>query len=237
MFILFCISFERQYISDASKSISRTDSIFKTVQWTAVDVILYTGIGRENNFKFFIHVLQLLLNFMFFTFKILLWLRQYRDVYNDQWGFSHFNWTLDSGANYHILRTGTNYNLIFIYIIQVALLDILFLIGCYPYMKYHCTKRPLQDLSFDDNFIKLIKVLNLGKLNWKFIISSSLWSQYITDYEMQFLLKGIPQLMYGLSAIMLLRFGKNAHVEYVDMREHGKVPIYFLYKEDKGSHY
>lgn len=43
--------------------------------------------------------------------------------------------------------------------------------------------------------------------------------------------------MYGLSAIMLLRFGKNAHVEYVDMQEYGKVPIYFLYKEDKGAHY
>lgn len=62
-------------------------------------------------------------------------------------------------------------------------------------------------------------------------------TQNITDHEIEFLSKGIPQLMYGLSAIMLLRFGKNAHVEYVDMHEHGKVPIYFLYREDKGSHY
>lgn len=65
---------------------------------------------------------------------------QYRDVQNDQWGKSHFNWTLDNGTNYHILRT-----------------------GCYPYMKYHCTKRPYQDLSLDDNFMKFIKVINLGK--------------------------------------------------------------------------
>lgn len=64
---------------------------------------------------------------------------QYRDVENDQWGRSHFNWTLDTGTNYHILRT-----------------------GCYPYMKYHCTKRPYQDLSLDDNFMKFIKVINLG---------------------------------------------------------------------------
>lgn len=27
------------------------------------------------------------------------------DVENDQWGKSHFNWTLKSGSNYHILRT------------------------------------------------------------------------------------------------------------------------------------
>ncbi|XP_055315620.1 uncharacterized protein C15orf61 homolog [Sitodiplosis mosellana] len=106
---------------------------------------------------------------------------RYRDVYNDQFGLSHFNWTLDSGTNYHILRT-----------------------GCWPYMKYHCTKRPLQNLTLDDKLINFIKMINLG----------------------------IPQLMYGFSAMMLI-----THIEYVDMREHGKVPIYFLYKEDKGSHY
>lgn len=30
-------------------------------------------------------------------------------------------------------------------------------------MKYHCTKRPYQDLSLDDNFMKFIKIINLGK--------------------------------------------------------------------------
>lgn len=43
--------------------------------------------------------------------------------------------------------------------------------------------------------------------------------------------KGIPQLMYGLAATMLI-----THVEYVKMPD-GKVPIYFLYEEDKGSFY
>lgn len=30
-------------------------------------------------------------------------------------------------------------------------------------MKYHCTKRPYQDLSLDDRFMKFIKIINLGK--------------------------------------------------------------------------
>ncbi|XP_055612876.1 uncharacterized protein C15orf61 homolog [Uranotaenia lowii] len=79
---------------------------------------------------------------------------KYRDVKNDHFGRSHFNWTLNSGTNYHILRT-----------------------GCYPYMKYHCTQRPWQDLSLDDGFFKFIKLLNLG----------------------------IPMLGYGLAARFLIR--------------------------------
>ena len=38
--------------------------------------------------------------------------------------------------------------------------------------------------------------------------------------------------MYGLGAIMLI-----SHVEYVNMPDGKQVPIYFLYEEDKGSHY
>lgn len=73
---------------------------------------------------------------------------QYKDVQNDQWGRSHFNWRLDSGTNYTILRT-----------------------GCYPYMKYHCTKRPHQDLRIEDNFFKFIKVINLGKIAASYFLS------------------------------------------------------------------
>ncbi|KAF7386656.1 hypothetical protein HZH66_011108 [Vespula vulgaris] len=78
---------------------------------------------------------------------------KYADVVNDQRGMSHFNWSV-ANSNYHVLRT-----------------------GCFPYIKYHCTRRPRQDLSTDDKFFKAIKILNLG----------------------------IPTLMYGLAATFLIR--------------------------------
>lgn len=65
---------------------------------------------------------------------------KYKDVVNDQFGLSHFNWKVGR-SNYHILRT-----------------------GCYPYIKYHCTKRPHQDLSLDNKLMGAIKIINLGKL-------------------------------------------------------------------------
>lgn len=125
---------------------------------------------------------------------------QSRDVQNDQWGASHFNWTLDTGTNYHILRT-----------------------GCYPYMKYHCTKRPVQDLSVDNRFFQALKVLNLGKaMTIKFV-------QYIKHLVYA---AGIPLFFYGLAATMLIR-----HEEAVVMPCGRSVRIFFLYEEDKGSRY
>jgi len=83
----------------------------------------------------------------------------YRDVRSDQRGLSHFNWQVD-GANYHILRT-----------------------GCWPYIKYHCTKRPPEDLALENRLLSAIKLINLG----------------------------IPCLAYGAAAVFLISCEEDIH--------------------------
>ncbi|XP_017882882.1 uncharacterized protein C15orf61 [Ceratina calcarata] len=75
--------------------------------------------------------------------------------------------------------------------------------GCFPYIKYHCTQRPWKDLSREDKLIRAIKFFNFG----------------------------IPTLMYGLSAIILINHKEIVKTPY------GDVPIYFLIEENKGSLY
>lgn len=62
---------------------------------------------------------------------------------DDQFGKSNFNWKVGA-SNYQILRT-----------------------GCFPYIKYHCSRKEKEDLNSSDKFMRVIKVANLG--NYIFI--------------------------------------------------------------------
>ena len=66
------------------------------------------------------------------------WYVPYSDVNNDLFGKSHFNHQVD-GINYHVLRT-----------------------GAFPLIKFHCSKRPYQDLTIEDKFYLGLKILNFG---------------------------------------------------------------------------
>ena len=65
---------------------------------------------------------------------------KYNSVVNDHFSYSCFNFQIDQ-HNYQILRT-----------------------GCYPFVKYHCTKTKCQDLDLQNSFFNLIKIMNFGKL-------------------------------------------------------------------------
>ncbi|KAJ2952087.1 hypothetical protein O0L34_g4357 [Tuta absoluta] len=104
---------------------------------------------------------------------------KYSSVKDDQFGRSNFNWKVGQ-SNYQILRT-----------------------GCFPYMKYHCSRKEEEDLSTSDKFMRVIKVANLG----------------------------IPCLLYGLAATMLIKHEEIVHTSK------GPVTIYFLLPEHKGSYH
>ncbi|KAI6203326.1 hypothetical protein M3Y94_00543200 [Aphelenchoides besseyi] len=89
-------------------------------------------------------------------------------VQDDLFGEKHINLEVD-GHNYHVLR-----------------------IGCYPFVKYHCTQRPKQDLDFENRLYKAITVCNLG----------------------------IPCLLYGLAAIFLIRHTEQLKIQNKEIPIH-----------------
>lgn len=94
-------------------------------------------------------------------------------------------------------------------------------------MKYHCTRRKIEDLSLDDRFYGIIKVINLGKRGTR---QDTMQRNTDTDLSPR---AGIPTLMYGIAAIFLIKY-----TEYITIKGYAKeIPIYFLYKEDKGSQF
>lgn len=69
---------------------------------------------------------------------------KYYNVIDDQRGKSHFNWNVGN-SNYHVLRS-----------------------GCFPYIKYHCTKRPYENLEVEDKLFNILKLINLGEQYYLF---------------------------------------------------------------------
>lgn len=134
---------------------------------------------------------------------------KYNSVKDDQWGLSHFNWKAGK-SNYHVLRT-----------------------GCYPFIKYHCSKRPHQDLSLENSLMRIIKIVNLCEYYICHYYSIDFYDDKANKEKVQtgFHPTGIPCLLYGLAATHLIR-----HTEVV-ITPHGPINIYFLYEEDKGSQY
>jgi len=85
----------------------------------------------------------------------------YSQTENDLFGRSHFNFSVStsgdvsSGANYHVLRT-----------------------GAFPFVKFHCTKRPVQDLTLEDRFYLALKVLNFGLPTLVYGLAGLAWAKH-----------------------------------------------------------
>ena len=84
------------------------------------------------------------------------------DIQNDLWGKSHFNFKVEK-ANYHVLRT-----------------------GAFPFIKFHCTQRPEgQDLSLENHFYNVLKVLNFGFPCFLYGIAGLLWANHIEEVKLE----------------------------------------------------
>lgn len=73
---------------------------------------------------------------------------------DDQWGRSHFNWEVD-GINYHVLRT-----------------------GAFPFIKYHATRKPHQDLTTEDIFFRALKCMHAGLPTLLYGLAGLMWARH-----------------------------------------------------------
>ena len=87
----------------------------------------------------------------------------YCQAENDLYPKSHFNFqpsAVDSSSggqvvNYHVLRT-----------------------GAFPFIKFHCTRRPVQDLGLEDRFYLGLKLLNLGLPTLVYGLAGLAWARH-----------------------------------------------------------
>ena len=85
------------------------------------------------------------------------------EVQNDLWGKSHFNFQIsNSENNYHVLRT-----------------------GAFPFIKFHCTLGPKEDLNFENHFYNGLKIANFGFPCLLYGIAGLLWANHIEEVKIQ----------------------------------------------------
>ncbi|CAG0899694.1 unnamed protein product [Cyprideis torosa] len=133
-------------------------------------------------------------------------------VRNDQWGWSHYNWEVD-GENYQILRT-----------------------GCYPYVKYHCSRRPPSPLDLEDRFFRLLKVLNLGLPCLAYGIAAKLLISKITALSSKMSsapsIPAVPKASDSLEGSLnpVAPAPPGVKVDYKDLPKHHFISIRYLFE-------
>ena len=85
----------------------------------------------------------------------------YCQAENDLFGKSHFNFDVDS-RNYHVLRT-----------------------GAFPFTKFHCTRRPVENLRAEDLFYGILKCLNFGLPTLVYGIAGLLWAKHCEEITVE----------------------------------------------------